>query len=450
MPLSDSSSVAYNRNINGIFDIPVPEKIGYLVKFPGVVKDQEKAVGFLGGLSSIDKSFTNDQSLSLRFRPEMIHSGALQSSPQPYFGIVLRKEKLRHKQTGSIIYRIKSELVIFQVLQFSGLFSFNYCPFVKTEDSVKVFYKSLLIDQPTFSLEEFLKRDAPLYTPALNISKTEVPLDYKFAPKFKSSEFVTAENLTQAVPYDRKSRKCYTVFRDIGDPCPLQPVDKATEYLNSTFTRKIYEQIQALFKTRPVWSKLALRYHLNHVGHNKLKNIIPCAAYYSPTGPWKRSWVRFGYDPFTDPESRKLQIVDVRITSPSRISKLVVQSGMSDGACAMSWQDKLLAEIDQYRSNDTIQGKQDSGSDNSSAEFTSTEKQANERKFRLSDTSFPISKQTYYQLIDIEIPEVKSLYEQPPSRYVCCSTNGWLEENYQHTVRTICYDYLKKCITKTN
>ena len=46
---------------------------------------------------------------------------------------------------------------------------------------------------------------------------------------------------------------------------------------------------------------------------DNVKVILPSIAYYILTGPWRRVWVRFGYDPRTDPAAKLYQVVDFRI-----------------------------------------------------------------------------------------------------------------------------------------
>jgi hypothetical protein len=39
-------------------------------------------------------------------------------------------------------------------------------------------------------------------------------------------------------------------------------------------------------------------------GFADLQAVLPFVAYYFTDGPWQRTWVRYGYDPRTDKESR--------------------------------------------------------------------------------------------------------------------------------------------------
>jgi len=67
-----------------------------------------------------------------------------------------------------------------------------------------------------------------------------------------------------------------------------------------------------LFEERPIWSKNALMC-VTKYSSDQLKFLLPAAAYYFVTGPWRVMWVRFGYDPRLDPTSRIYQTLDYRL-----------------------------------------------------------------------------------------------------------------------------------------
>ena len=67
-----------------------------------------------------------------------------------------------------------------------------------------------------------------------------------------------------------------------------------------------------LFQERPIWSKNALKAHLEMTPEH-YKIILPTVAYFYTTGPWRSLWVRLGYDPRKDPSSKKYQLVDFRV-----------------------------------------------------------------------------------------------------------------------------------------
>lgn len=79
------------------------------------------------------------------------------------------------------------------------------------------------------------------------------------------------------------------------------------------------------FKRRPIWSKIALQHILN-VSAELIRLLLPAVAYYHHTGPWRIMWVRYGYDPRTDPESRKYQTFDFRLRTTGKIKLLTIST----------------------------------------------------------------------------------------------------------------------------
>lgn len=71
------------------------------------------------------------------------------------------------------------------------------------------------------------------------------------------------------------------------------------------------------FEERPIWIKESLSEHLSNKGlklsSNYLKRLLFRAAYYFSNGPFLRFWIRKGYDPRKDPESRIYQRIDFRV-----------------------------------------------------------------------------------------------------------------------------------------
>ena len=63
-----------------------------------------------------------------------------------------------------------------------------------------------------------------------------------------------------------------------------------------------------------MWSRSALAAHLpSSVLQHVLSAALPVLAYYFVSGPWRSYWVRFGYDPRTDPQAKTCQMLDVRV-----------------------------------------------------------------------------------------------------------------------------------------
>jgi len=69
-----------------------------------------------------------------------------------------------------------------------------------------------------------------------------------------------------------------------------------------------------MFQQKPVWSRIALATQLSSPrAVHTLSAILPAVAYYVTSGPWHGMWVRFGYDPRTDPKAKIYQCLDTRV-----------------------------------------------------------------------------------------------------------------------------------------
>lgn len=100
----------------------------------------------------------------------------------------------------------------------------------------------------------------------------------------------------------------------ITGPVPLNPPSHfaSSEFLMLKFvTVEQFNTVKELFNRRPIMTKMFISYE-TRISNEKLKYIMPLLSYYYTTGPWRVMWVRFGYDPRKDFESRYYQQLDYR------------------------------------------------------------------------------------------------------------------------------------------
>eukprot|EP00268_Persea_americana_P057617 TRINITY_DN6909_c1_g2_i9.p1 TRINITY_DN6909_c1_g2~~TRINITY_DN6909_c1_g2_i9.p1 ORF type:complete len:601 (+),score=127.53 TRINITY_DN6909_c1_g2_i9:334-2136(+) len=75
--------------------------------------------------------------------------------------------------------------------------------------------------------------------------------------------------------------------------------------------------ISKLFEERPIWPRYSVHQRLIDdgvmVSDDQMKRLLFRMGYYFSTGPFGRFWIRKGYDPRKDPESRIYQRVDFRL-----------------------------------------------------------------------------------------------------------------------------------------
>lgn len=148
--------------------------------------------------------------------------------------------------------------------------------------------------------------------------------------------------------------------------------------------------VSKLFEERPIWPRRSLTERLLDdnlkLGYHLLKRLLFKTAYYFSTGPFRRFWIRKGYDPRKDPESRIYQSIDFRLPP-------------------------------------TIRNSADSN--------TSTEKWRDLCAFR----AFPWKSQTALQLCELDDDYIQQEIKKPLEQTTCSCSTGWFPSHVISTLR---------------
>ncbi|VDK77735.1 unnamed protein product [Dibothriocephalus latus] len=416
----------------------IPSRDFYVVNYPAIVQNDDRAILSLGGITGISKTFnSSSRRLRLTFRPDMFLCKPVFGDPSPSTALVIRARRLRNKRTGEekvqaeilgIIPRTYSFTAMISSPRFGdltacsffptalvGLMDFQYGPYEKPPseqcsssgnlDRFSVFYEKLLVREPTRSLDVHLNSDAPLCVPPILFTRLDQPLAYCFSSRFRTNDYVELDSQSHNHPYHRKERKSYAMFVSFNEPTPMAAHPAALETISSLppASRKLAHEIEKLFRKRPAWTRSALLHGLRHlrIRDSSIKLILPAFAYYMPNGPWGRVWIRFGYDPRADPASRIYQTVDFRVRAPRLQSKL-----------------KLAGRRPRVADRENSDG---SGSETSC--------------FRFNRNSWPDARQILYQITDIDVPEVIEMLAAPVPRSKCDPVEGWMPDKHQRTIR---------------
>ena len=175
--------------------------------------------------------------------------------------------------------------------------------------------------------------------------------------------------------------------RDIGGP-PIKPTalaeQRAAEADESD--KRLVETVRELFNNRPVWQRASLEEALTSQSINvsdwKLAGALRLVSYLFLDGPWRKCYVRFGYDPRFDPLARNLQMIDFR--------------------------DPFLRTVEEPQRS----GQQDV-------------------HFRRA----PVQRSQLYQLCDIEDPGIEALLSGPCKMSQADPQTGWLTETELESIR---------------
>ncbi|KAF8097117.1 hypothetical protein N665_0294s0023 [Sinapis alba] len=144
--------------------------------------------------------------------------------------------------------------------------------------------------------------------------------------------------------------------------------------------------VSALFDERPVWTRDSIVQRLLDKGlkctHHMLNRFLLRSAYYFSGGPFLRFWIKRGYDPRKDPESRVYQRMEFRVPPELR--------GYCDANASNKskrrWEDICAFKV------------------------------------------FPFKCQTFLQLFELEDEYIQREIRKPPKQTTCNYKTGWFSE----------------------
>lgn len=145
--------------------------------------------------------------------------------------------------------------------------------------------------------------------------------------------------------------------------------------------------------------------------------ILASVAYHYSTGPWRNCFVRHGYDPRKNFESRFYQLLDYRVR----------QSG--------GFKSQMRAK----RGTNTIRkcrGKKQVGTEKD--DYEEQQNHVNEAIFTLD--TIPPFRAKHYQFCDIHVPKIQEMLHKiptPMSGAVCNEKRGWLPAGFLEQCRNI-------------
>ncbi|XP_043689605.1 transcription factor tau subunit sfc1-like isoform X2 [Telopea speciosissima] len=152
--------------------------------------------------------------------------------------------------------------------------------------------------------------------------------------------------------------------------------------------------VAKLFDERPIWHRHSLTHRLHDegldFGAHLLKRLLFRTAYYFSTGPFRLFWIRKGYDPRKDPESRKYQTIDFRVPPPLR---KFGDTNSSDEELKVRWRDICAFKF------------------------------------------FPSKNQTCFQLCDLADEYIQELIGKPPDLPNCLCSTGWFSSYVLSSLR---------------
>ncbi|KAF2076999.1 hypothetical protein CYY_001708 [Polysphondylium violaceum] len=254
--------------------------------------------------------------------------------------------------------------------------------------------------------DTILTKDEPLNLLPPIFSKIDYPQPYLF----KVNPHSTWDQSTKQFRVPRSSYHKTVTILTYYDDVPSKPISRLPEnYTNDNTMKRTVDIIVELFENRPIWLLIVIFDEIQKRGGNiqHAKRILPHLAFNYSNGPWRRCWVKWGYDPKLDPDSSVFQIVDFRIdhnissANNQSVKPIVVNPWRKKSKVINTYEfqteKKLLTGSTTY----------------APPEYDYTFKEA------------PSKHNTLYQICDIDDPKIKEFFSKEQIQPSCTLKSGW-------------------------
>ncbi|KAG2311560.1 hypothetical protein Bca52824_023117 [Brassica carinata] len=349
----------------------LPSKEAFVVHFPGYPSSIPRAIETLGGIQGITEARGSiSNKLELRFRPEDPYAHPALGEQRPCSGFLLKISKQDIKKpeiqpvvaTSDVCLEEASPALCADIVarvsdafHFDGMADYQHVIPIHADIARQKKRKWLDVDP--------MAGDSDLM--GLADEDVMMLLPQVFAPK------------------------------DVPDNLALKPpATSGPKKKDDAATQNFYEvSLSALFEERPIWTRDSVVQRLLDKGlkctHHMLNRYLLRAAYYFSNGPFLRFWIKRGYDPRNDPESRVYQRMEFRVPPELR-----------------SYCDANATNKSKPRWNDIC-------------------------AFKL----FPFKCQTFLQLFELDDEYIQREIRKPPKQTTCSHKTGWFSEALLDTLR---------------
>ncbi|KAK7580381.1 hypothetical protein V9T40_001010 [Parthenolecanium corni] len=375
------------------------------VEFPGKVVNADRAIQCLGGLNKIAKAWNDQSKLECRFRPDNIFCKPTCADRIKSTSFVLKVTTKKKKSTSGENERVVVGASIYgkveYVFKFCNLNDFQYLPMETNADGECKSIHNDLVPKPQLPLT-WESDTVPFCFPPITFSRTDSVQPYLSTKVTEEKPGLIGRTR------DRRSNYVKFVTHDAKE-IPTTPHEHTIRYIQLKFvTEEQIRHMKQLFSDRPVWTKSALECVTRYPGM-QLKYLLALNAYHFTSGPFRIAWVRFGYDPRKEPSARKYQILDYRLRNyvfnimKERLPQKFIRGGRMRNVKNENME-KIFDPFD-------------------------------ESLYKFKPGFIPPQKQVFYQVCDIEIPEVQDKLKSFTESKNYDSKNGWLTESFLDKIR---------------
>ena len=408
-----------------------------LVEYPGYVKNVDKMLATLGGEKVLSEVFYKKKCrLQMTYRPEDLNAHFICADLVPCSGVLIKVRRRLKKDGSGMEYNQEICGIVKQSYKFQTLMDYQYLTPKPMWDYFKTIHGSEL------KLEEF-----PPHFPPPIFGRIDSCGSYNYRPdpilsktdnvKELVNENTEAEHATGLARKRRQTESQAALFD--AENIVNEPSAKAVENLNAIKNgpdAEAIKMIEELFAQRPLWSKAALKCHVQ-TGNERVKKILPYFGYYWLNGPWRTLWCRMGYDPRKDPTSKIYQLLEVRIRNSKDSNFNFAQ--MVPKRSNMNYIPRnLQARVSSHNSSVIDPVKSDC--DNTFQDLFPY----------IFTTTKPIyTRYMMYQLCDLHEPRVQEIiHSNDGKESICTDKDGWFEPGVLNKIRSLIVeaaaDYFKR------
>ncbi|EAL62480.1 transcription factor IIIC-epsilon subunit [Dictyostelium discoideum AX4] len=351
---------------------PLPTKAYYGLEYPANVQNADKAIESVGGLSKISNVIKSREKeyLQLKFRPNNPTCKPTFGTKSPTCHLLLRvrpnkqqtqtqtqtqtqdnneemnspkptiqspKTTSRSKQQQQQQQPQENEkfdatiiALVPSTIRFDGLCDFQYLiksdnnntksesdnvndsssssssktvPITKQKDQ---YYVQQYSDNNEIMKDEPMNLIPPLF------SRIDFPQNYLFKANPNAQFDKTSKQFVFAKQTTRKA----TGHAKFNNVIPVAPQELPKVFGVNELMKKTRDILVALFEKRPIWLYISLLDKVQKEGGlvAHTKRVLPSLAFNFVDGPWRKCWVKLGFDPRIHPETSQYQTIDFRIS----------------------------------------------------------------------------------------------------------------------------------------
>ncbi|KAH8255379.1 hypothetical protein KR038_001801 [Drosophila bunnanda] len=398
-----------------------PQKEFELIEYPGKVVNPDRMLATLGGIINISKVLGDEvKRLPLRFHPENPYNkptfGDCSAKTGVLLSITVRRHKKDRQRPPEYFVRVVGHCS--RVFTFDSLCDFQYLPLWSTPRSDSANAALEL----TYALDQLMPRDSAdldffkrRHNQLLSLPElfTHVDVVYPGSYRTDSQEDGQQEVLgvQSKATYDNQG----VISFNMVDSFPTQADSQNLKRLKVKYVSD--EQlacVKKLFDDCPIWTRIALQYE-SGLTNDKLKCITPSLAYYFSNGPWRTMYVRFGYDPRKDFNSRYYQTFDFRLRFSTGLSEFVYSKKF----------------VKQRKAANASSGPSEDGSSDLVQDIDYP---------YFDEHKLPRSRQCMLRYSDVRMARIQEMLEKIPTPLtgaVCNERTGWLPPGFDAQVRQI-------------